>query len=252
MSTKVRSVLKNSGIAFGILGIATAFCFLVQRISESDTHVPLLFVLAVLFVSRFTDGYVYGIVASIIAVFGVNYVFTFPYFKLNFAITGYPLTFVAMLAVACSVSALTTQIKKQEQMRLEVEREKMRANLLRAVSHDIRTPLTSIVGSASGIIDNYDALSKENILELLEDMKSEGQWLVRMVENLLSITRTLKLLSRTFKLPLMESFAAASRLSALARTVFCTRVRESVLLLRASVVRFTSSPESSRADWRSG
>ena len=51
MSTKVRSVLKNSGIAFGILGIATAFCFLVQRISESDTHVPLLFVLAVLFVS---------------------------------------------------------------------------------------------------------------------------------------------------------------------------------------------------------
>ena len=72
MSTKVRSVLKNSGIAFGILGIATAFCFLVQRISESDTHVPLLFVLAVLFVSRFTDGYVYGIVASIIAVFGVN------------------------------------------------------------------------------------------------------------------------------------------------------------------------------------
>ena len=97
MSTKVRSVLKNSGIAFGILGIATAFCFLVQRISESDTHVPLLFVLAVLFVSRFTDGYVYGIVASIIAVFGVNYVFTFPYFKLNFAITGYPLTFVAML-----------------------------------------------------------------------------------------------------------------------------------------------------------
>ena len=177
MNAKVRSVLKNSGIAFGILGIATAFCFLVQRISESDTHVPLLFVLAVLFVSRFTDGYVYGIVASIIAVFGVNYVFTFPYFKLNFAITGYPLTFVAMLAVACSVSALTTQIKKQEHMRLEVEREKMRANLLRAVSHDIHTPLTSIVGSASGII------------ELLEDMKSEGQWLVRMVENLLSITR---------------------------------------------------------------
>ena len=68
----------------------------------------------------------------------------------------------------------------------------------------------------------------------------------------LVLSRTLKLLSRTFKLPLMESFAAASRLSALARTVFCTRVRESVLLLRASVVRFTSSPESSRADWRSG
>ena len=189
MSTKVRSVLKNSGIAFGILGIATAFCFLVQRISESDTHVPLLFVLAVLFVSRFTDGYVYGIVASIIAVFGVNYVFTFPYFKLNFAITGYPLTFVAMLAVACSVSALTTQIKKQEQMRLEVEREKMRANLMRAVSHDIRTPLTSIMGSASGIIENHKVLSEEKQLELLYDIREEAQWLIRIVENLLSVTR---------------------------------------------------------------
>ena len=158
MSTKVRSVLKNSGIAFGILGIATAFCFLVQRISESDTHVPLLFVLAVLFVSRFTDGYVYGIVASIIAVFGVNYVFTFPYFKLNFAITGYPLTFVAMLAVACSVSALTTQIKKQEQMRLEVEREKMRANLLRAVSHDIRTPMNAIMNMTRFLMNLDEAV----------------------------------------------------------------------------------------------
>ena len=40
----------------------------------------LLFVLAVLFISRFTDGYIYGIVASMIAVVGVNYVFTYPYF----------------------------------------------------------------------------------------------------------------------------------------------------------------------------
>ena len=189
MSTKVRSVLKNSGIAFGILGIATAFCFLVQRISESDTHVPLLFVLAVLFVSRFTDGYVYGIVASIIAVFGVNYVFTFPYFKLNFAITGYPLTFVAMLAVACSVSALTTQIKKQEQIRLEAEKEKMRGNLLRAVSHDIRTPLTSIMGAASVVLENYGELSDEKRLAFLKDIREESQWLIQIVENLLSITR---------------------------------------------------------------
>ena len=53
-----------------------------------------------------------------------------------------------MLAVAVLVSALTTQIKEKEQIRLEVEREKMRGNLLRAVSHDIRTPLTSIRLSA--------------------------------------------------------------------------------------------------------
>jgi len=65
----------------------------------------------------------------------------------------------------------------------------MRGNLLRAVSHDIRTPLTSIVGSASGILDNRRVLSEEKILELVKDIRDEAQWLIRIVENLLSVTR---------------------------------------------------------------
>ena len=52
-----------------------------------------------------------------------------------------------MLTVSISVSALMTQIKMQEHVRLKAEKERMRANLLRAVSHDIRTPLTSIEGA---------------------------------------------------------------------------------------------------------
>ena len=188
-----KAVMKNTGITVGILGIVTGFCFALQSFEKTDshveTHVPLLFVLAVLFISRYTEGYLYGIVASMIAVVGVNFVFTYPYFALNFTITGYPVTFIAMLAVAISVSALTTQIKKQEQVRLEVEKEKMRGNLLRAVSHDIRTPLTSILGSASGVLENYEALGKAEKLELISDIKEEAQWLIRVVENLLSITR---------------------------------------------------------------
>ena len=140
-------------------------------------------------VARFTEGYVYGILSAMAAVVLVNYVFTYPYFELNFSITGYPLTFVVMLATAVMVSALTTQIKWQEQIRLEVEKEKTRANLLRAVSHDIRTPLTSIQASASGILDNYDALGRQEKMELLEGIRDESRWLIRMVENLLSITR---------------------------------------------------------------
>jgi len=186
---KKKSILQNSLITAGILGGTSVFCFLIQRIAESDTHVPMLFVLAVLFVSRFTDGYVYGIIASMIAVVFANCVFTYPYFEINFAITGYPVTFVAMLAVACCVSALTTQIKKQEQIRLEAEKEKMRGNLLRAVSHDIRTPLTSIVGDASVILENYDDLTEEKRMAFVEDIKEEAQWLIQIVENLLSITR---------------------------------------------------------------
>jgi two-component system sensor histidine kinase KdpD len=65
----------------------------------------------------------------------------------------------------------------------------MRGNLLRAVSHDIRTPLTSIVGSASGVLDNYNMLPEERVVELVTDIKEEAQWLIRIVENLLSVTR---------------------------------------------------------------
>ena len=185
----IRNIIKNSFTTALILSIAGFFCLGLQGFSQSDTHVPLIFVLAVVLVSRFTNGYVYGILASMIAVVGVNYMFTYPYFEINFSLVGYPLTFVVMLGVACVVSALTTQIKKQEQIRLEVEKEKMRGNLLRAVSHDIRTPLTSIVGSTSALIENAEAISEETKQELIGDIRSEAQWLIRIVENLLSITR---------------------------------------------------------------
>ena len=72
---------------------------------------------------------------------------------------------------------------------MENEKIRMRADLLRSVSHDIRTPLTSIIGSTSAVLDNPD-LSQEDRRSLLEDVKQEAQWLIRTVENLFSITRT--------------------------------------------------------------
>ena len=76
---------------------AAVFCFWIQGLSESDNHVPLIFVLAVVLVSRFTEGYIYGVLASMIAVVGVNYVFTYPYFAFNFTLSGYPMTFFISL-----------------------------------------------------------------------------------------------------------------------------------------------------------
>lgn len=184
-------VLNNILITCSVLGIATLFCFALEglTIPESRTHVPLIYVFAVLLISRFTNGYLYGVLAAIASVVCVNYIFTYPYFEFDFTIAGYPITFMVMLAVAIITSALMTQIKRQEQIRREIEKEKMRANLLRAVSHDIRTPLTSIAGSAAGIIENKDYLSKEQEMELLGNIQEDAQWLVRIVENLLSITR---------------------------------------------------------------
>ena len=57
------------------------------------------------------------------------------------------------------------------------------------MSHDIRTPLTSIVGNTAAILENEDSFSPEQKRRLLEDVNEDAQWLIRMVENLLSITR---------------------------------------------------------------
>ena len=189
--SKKYPVLMHVLFTVSMLGIATVFCFILEELTtpESSTHVPLIYVLAVLLISRFTEGYLYGVFAAVAAVVCVNYIFTYPYFAVDFTIAGYPITFLVMLAVAIITSALMTQIKKQEQIRREIEKEKMRANLLRAVSHDIRTPLTSIAGSATGIIENKEHLPKEQEMELLYNIQEDAQWLVRIVENLLSITR---------------------------------------------------------------
>lgn len=171
------------------LGVAVALCSVLRRFDEGDTYVGLLFVLAVACVSRWTEGYFWGVFASFFGVICVNYVFTYPYWEFNFTMTGYPLTFVTMLAVALMVSTMTTQIKRQERLRLETEREAMRADLLRAMSHDIRTPLTSIVGNTAAVLENADTLSEEQRRTLLRDVNADAQWLIRMVENILSITR---------------------------------------------------------------
>ena len=72
-----------------------------------------------------------------------------------------------MLFVAVMTSMLTTKIKRQEKLKRETEREKIRADLLRAVSHDIRTPLTTIYGASSAVMGNYDLLSKEQKMKML-------------------------------------------------------------------------------------
>ena len=169
---------------------AFACVTLIQFISgRIDGVASMVFLLAVFFVSMYTDGYWWGVAGSVISVLAVNFAFRTPYFAFNFTIPENIFSGVVMLVVSFMTSTLTTRIKKQEQLRMESETEKMRATLLRAVSHDLRTPLTSIYGACSTVIENYDNLEKEQKLKLLGEACSDAQWLNRMVENLLSVTR---------------------------------------------------------------
>lgn len=182
--------LRDTLILAAIMAAAAAICAACRHIFDSsDSWAPMVFVLAVLFTAINTTGYLYGLLAAIIAVFGVNYVFTYPYYAFNFTMQGYAFTFAGMLAVSLATSLLTTRLKRQEYLRSEIEREKMRANLLRAVSHDLRTPLTSIAGASGVLLDESGALSEAQQTELLRGIHRDAEWLIRIVENLLSITR---------------------------------------------------------------
>ncbi len=78
---------------------------------------------------------------------------------------------------------------ERENIRIAMEREKMHSNLLRAISHDLRTPLTGIVGASGVIIENIDQLDKANIEKLVHDINEEAIWLNSFVENILNMTR---------------------------------------------------------------
>ena len=168
--------------------IAIGVCAVLRATNSGDGFASPVFVLVVLMVSRMTDGYLFGLISALLGVICVNYVFTYPYFEIDFTIAGYPLSFLAFLMVSVITCALTSQAKQKEELRLENEKVKMRANLLRSVSHDIRTPLTSIMGATSAMLDNPQLTEAERKV-LLTDVHDDAQWLIQVVENLLSITR---------------------------------------------------------------
>lgn len=175
-------------MCFTLLAAFSVNLFL-QYQFETHTMTPMIFVLGVFLVSWRTKGYFWGIAASLISVLAVNYAFTYPFWAFDLISLECISSAVVMLIVATLTGTLTTKIKQQERVRYEAERERMRSNLLRAVSHDLRTPLTSIYGACSAMIENYDDISKDKKMKLLDDMRNDAQWLVRMVENLLSVTR---------------------------------------------------------------
>ncbi|AHV97450.1 sensor histidine kinase [Paenibacillus sabinae] len=78
---------------------------------------------------------------------------------------------------------------QQQEIFMQIRQEQLRANLLRAISHDLRTPLTSISGNAGILIGNSNVLSEEQKKGLYTDIYDDSMWLINLVENLLSISR---------------------------------------------------------------
>ena len=79
--------------------------------------------------------------------------------------------------------------REKEEAAILAKNEQLRANLLRAISHDLRTPLTSISGNASNLISNGNSFDEETKKQLYTDIYDDSMWLINLVENLLSVTR---------------------------------------------------------------
>ena len=78
---------------------------------------------------------------------------------------------------------------EKEQASVMARNEQLRANLLRSISHDIRTPLTSISGNASNLLSHDRQLDDETRRQIFSDIYDDSEWLIDLVENLLSISR---------------------------------------------------------------
>lgn len=179
---------------FLILG--TLLALFLNHITSSIIDVSSIYILSVVVIARMTSRYIYGIIASVISILCINFFFTYPYMHIDFTLAGYPVAFISMLVISFFMSAATTNLKEQsliiavrEKQLAAAEKEKMRANLLRAISHDLRTPLTSIIGSSNIYIEHSLLLSENEKLSLVKNIKEDADWLLNMVENILTVTR---------------------------------------------------------------
>ena len=178
----------------------------------AENNSALVFALSVALISFLTTGYFYGVVAAVLGAFFTNYYFMAPYAQFSLSRAGYPVATLSMLAISLLICALTARVKRQKEeavrreqntkklyelneklnqeknaIELQSERERIRGNILRAVSHDLRTPLTTISGSASVLMSSPE-VSLKNV-PMLQDIKNEADSMIVMVEYLLSVTR---------------------------------------------------------------
>ena len=209
---RIPALPRNLGITVLFLcGAYWASSILIGH-TGGENNSALVFVLAVALISLLTSGYRYGIVASVVGTFCINIFFMEPYNAFSLSRTGYPVAMISMVVVSCVICALTARVKKQAleaasrekqtrelyetneklnaekaAIQLESDRIAIRESILRAVSHDLRTPLTSISGTVAVLLSSPEVSEKN--LSMLMDVKQDADILIAMVENLLSVTR---------------------------------------------------------------
>lgn len=180
--------LKNCGRMLLFLALASGTGLLFRRVGFPQTNIVVVYLLSVLLTARFTEGYWYGPAASVIATFAFNYFFTVPYHTFAVDDPSYLITFAIMTITSVITSALTTSAKQAASAQAEAQRQRYRANLLRSISHDLRTPLSGILGACEMLMDMSGG-PEDPRYAIARGIYQDADWLHQLVENILGLTK---------------------------------------------------------------
>lgn len=166
-------------------GISSACSHIFSPFSLNCT---LVFVLFITLASCSAADWLYGILCCVFAILWLNT-------RLQCILANCPADILCALAILSFLSLLVFRLAKQAALAVtskkqlaEAETEKMRANLLRAISHDLRGPLTGIIGNSLTYLEHQDSLTDDEKETLVRNIYDASSWLVNMVENLLTVT----------------------------------------------------------------
>lgn len=158
----------------------------------SPANLIMVYLIGVVIVAiRFGRGA--SVLASFLSVAAFDFFCVHPYLSFAVSDTQYLLTFAMMLTVAVLISTLTTQVREHaeaaDQASSQMETERLRSALLSSVSHDLRTPLATITGASSSLLQAATESNAGTRHELLQVIYEESERMNRLVGNLLEMTR---------------------------------------------------------------
>ncbi len=181
---KIQSKVLAYAVSMVLVSVVTLFGELVKR-SIEPTNLVMFYLLAVVFTAiRWGRGP--AVVTSVVSVLAFDFFLIPPYLTLSVSDIQYVFTFAGFLIVGIVVSTFASRVKEHL---IQRQTEKLHSALLSSISHDLKTPLVSITGALTALLDNNSKLDETHKRELLASACGASDRLNRIVNNLLDMTK---------------------------------------------------------------
>lgn len=191
MPVMERSKIRPYVFSLVLVAAVTMLGEIIKRYLEPTNLVMLYLLIVVMVAMRWGRGPAIG--TSVLAVLAFDFFLVPPYLTFAVSQIQYLFTFVGLLTVGVVVSELMSRSREQSEKTRQLEllraTEKLQTALLNSISHDLRTPLSSIIGSVSMLLQDAPSLGEETVKELLQDAYGESNRLNKIVGNLLDMAR---------------------------------------------------------------